>query len=119
MVLRRFLGAKLHMGRVTDANIKYEGSITIDEDLMDLVGITPYEFVLVSNANNGERFETYVIPGPRGSGAICLNGATARKGLTGDRVIVFSFRFLTPEEIPAHKPKIILLSEENKPIKSL
>ncbi len=119
MKLRRFLKAKLHMGKVTEANLEYEGSITIDEELMELAGLEPYEFVLVSNVSNGERFETYVIPGKRGGGEICLNGATARKGMAGDRVIIFSLVYLSEEEIKDFKPKIIILSEDNKPKKVL
>ncbi len=114
-LLRRFLRAKLHKATVTEANLEYEGSITIDEDLMDLVGIGNHEFVLVSNMNNGERFETYVIPGPRGSGVMCLNGSTARKGLKGDRIIVFAIAFLTEDEISSHKAKIVTLGDNNKP----
>jgi aspartate 1-decarboxylase len=119
MRLRRFLKSKLHMGVVTDSNPRYEGSITIDEELMDIAGIAPYEFLLVSNLNNGERFETYVIPGERGAGDICLNGATARKGMAGDRVIVFSLAYVPEDELGDYKPKIVLLSEENKPVKIL
>jgi aspartate 1-decarboxylase len=119
MMLRRFLKSKLHMARVTEADLEYEGSITIDEDLMDMAGIAPYEFVLVSNTSNGERFETYVIPGKRGSGEMCLNGATARKGMAGDRIIIFSLAFVTEEELTDYKTKIIILSEENKPVKTL
>lgn len=114
-MLRRFLKAKLHMATVTEANIEYEGSITIDEDLMDLVGISAHEFVLIGNMNNGERFETYVIPGKRGSGTMCLNGATARKGLPGDKIIVFSYVFLENAEIAGHEPKIVVLGPGNKP----
>lgn len=117
MKLRSFLKSKLHMARVTEANLEYEGSITIDEDLMRLADIMPYEFVLISNMNNGERFETYVIPGAAGSGMVCLNGPTARKGMTGDRVIVFSLLYATDEELKAHKPRIVMLDENNKPKK--
>jgi aspartate 1-decarboxylase len=115
MKLRSVLKAKLHAARVTEANLEYEGSITIDEDLMDMVGLSIHEFVLVSNMNNGERFETYVIPGKRGKGDICLNGAAARKGLAGDRIIVLSRVYVTEDEIKDHKPKIIILSEKNEP----
>jgi aspartate 1-decarboxylase len=114
-MLRRFLRSKLHMARVTEANLEYEGSITIDEDLMEMAGIASFEFVLVSNMNNGERFETYVIPGARGAGDICLNGSAARKGLAGDRIIVFSFVYIGENEIKDLKPVIITLNEENKP----
>ncbi len=116
-MLRRFLRAKLHKATVTEANLEYEGSITIDEDLLDLAGIARHEFVLVSNMNNGERFETYVIPGPRGSGVFCLNGSAARMGLKGDRIIIFCLAFLKEEEIGSHKARIITLDEFNKPIK--
>jgi aspartate 1-decarboxylase len=117
--MRRFLRSKLHKATVTDASLEYEGSITIDEDLLDAVGIAVYEFVLVANMNNGERFETYVIPGERGKGDICLNGSAARKGLKGDRVIIFALEFIHENEVAAHKPKIIVLDENNKPRKNL
>ena len=110
--MRRFLRSKLHKATVTDASLEYEGSIIIDEDLLDLVGIKVYEFVLVANMNNGERFETYVIPGERGKGDICLNGSAARKGLKGDRVIIFAFEFLGEDEIAALSPEAILLPNE-------
>lgn len=119
MIQRRYLNSKLHTATVTDADLKYEGSITIDEDLMDLAGIKHFEFVLVSNMNNGERFETYVIPGARGKGDICLNGATARKALVGDKLFIFSIVTLTDEEATALRPKIIMLDEANKPLRTL
>ena len=83
--------SKIHRARVTDANINYIGSITIDRDLMDAAGILPYEKVQVVNNNNGERFETYVMEGERGSGTICLNGAAARLAAVGDTVIIISY----------------------------
>lgn len=100
------------MARVTDSNLEYEGSITIDEDILKEAGILPYEQVMVSNLNNGERFETYVIPGKKGE--ICLNGPTARKGVVGDRIIIFCYEYMDSEEASNHKPKIIKLNEENK-----
>lgn len=100
------------MARVTDSNLEYEGSITIDKDILKEAGILPYEQVMVSNLNNGERFETYVIPGKKGE--ICLNGPTARKGVVGDRIIVFCYEYMDSEEASNHKPKIIKLNEENK-----
>lgn len=115
MKLRSVLKAKLHAARVTEANLEYEGSLTIDEDLMDMAGISAYEFVLVSNMNNGERFETYAIPGKRGRGDICLNGAAARKGVVGDRLIVLSRTYVTEDELKDHRPKVIMLSEKNEP----
>ncbi len=117
MTLRKVLKSKLHMARVTEANIDYEGSCTIDEELMELADLVPYEAVLISNYNNGERFETYVIPGKRGSGEICLNGAAARKGAVGDRVFIFSWRYIPESEIKDYEPVIILLSDTNRPNK--
>ena len=115
MKFRNMLKSKLHTARVTDANLAYEGSITIDEELMEMADIVPHEFVLVSNANNGERFETYVIPAPRGSREVCLNGATARKGLPGDTIFVFSFSLMQEDQTGSHKPRIIILDEKNNP----
>lgn len=116
-MLRCMLRAKIHMATVTDSNINYEGSLTVDEKILSAAGIRPYEQVMVSNLNNGERFETYVIPGKKGSGVICLNGPTARKGTTGDRVIIFCYEFYTEDEIKAHAPKIIRLDSKNKILK--
>lgn len=111
------LRAKIHQATITDANIEYEGSLTVDEDLLDAVGIIQFEQVKISNLNNGERFETYIIPGKRGSGKICLNGAAARKGLKGDRIIIFSYGYYTEDEIEGFAPKIIRLDENNNIIK--
>ncbi len=102
------------MARVTESNLFYEGSITIDRDIMDKAGLVPYEQVMVSNLNNGERFETYVIEGERGSGIIGLNGPTARKGMAGDRIIIFSYTYLEEKEIANFKPRIIILDESNR-----
>ncbi|KJR41730.1 Aspartate decarboxylase [Candidatus Magnetoovum chiemensis] len=112
------LKSKLHMAKVTRAILNYNGSLGVDEDLMEIAGLIPYEKILVSNVENGERFETYVIPGKRGSGEICLNGAAARKGIVGDRIIIFSFCYLSEEELRMYSPKIIVLTEGNKPAKS-
>jgi aspartate 1-decarboxylase len=106
-MLRRLLGAKLRDIRVTAANLEYEGSITLDEEYLDLSGILPYEEVHVLNLDNGNRFTTYVIKGRRGSGAVELNGPAARKGDVGDRIMVLSYILLTPEQISAHTPRII------------
>ena len=100
------LKSKLHCVQVTEANLDYMGSITIDEDLMDAVGLVAGEKVQVVNNNNGERFETYVICGTRGSGCICLNGAAARKALVGDTVIIISYAMIDFEEARTFKPKI-------------
>lgn len=115
MTLRKVLKSKLHRATVTEANLQYEGSCTVDENLMDKADIAHHEMVLISNLNNGERFETYVIPGERGSGKICLNGAAARKGLVGDKVIIITTRYITDDVTNDYKPTIIILSEDNKP----
>ncbi len=109
------LKAKIHHARVTQAELDYDGSLTIDTDLMDLVRIVPFEKVLVANLENGNRFETYAIAGERGSGTICLNGATARLGKVGDRIIIFTFAQLSDEEIAGHKPRIVRLDAHNRP----
>lgn len=116
-MLRCMLRAKIHQATVTDANIAYEGSMTIDEALLDVTGIKPYEQIRVGNLNNGERFETYVIPGKRDSGIICLNGATARKGSIGDIIIIFAYAYYTEEEMEDYSPKIVRLDGKNRIIK--
>ncbi|MBI4842978.1 MAG: aspartate 1-decarboxylase [Nitrospirae bacterium] len=113
-MFRCMLRAKIHNATVTEANIRYEGSLTIDELLLAATGIRPYEQVQISNLNNGERFETYVIPGPPGSGVVCLNGPTARKGEVGDKIIIFSYEYVNQEEMKAFLPKIVLLDEANR-----
>ncbi len=100
------------MATVTEADINYEGSITIDSALLKKTGIMPYEKVSVSNANNGERFDTYVIPGKKGQ--ICLNGPTARKGVVGDRVVIFSYCDISESEASGFKPVILKLDEKNR-----
>jgi aspartate 1-decarboxylase len=109
----QLLKSKIHRATVTDANINYEGSLTIDHALMDEVGLLPYERVLCGNMSNGERFETYAIAGERGSGSIILNGATAHLGKLGDRLTIMSFAQLKKNEISGWKPKVIVLSENN------
>ena len=113
-MLREMLRSKIHRATVTDANLSYEGSITIDQDLIEAAGILPYEQVMISNMNNGERFETYVIPGPRGSGQVCLNGPTARKGVTGDKIVIFFYEYYNEEELKTFKPKIIIVDDKNR-----
>ena len=107
MMFIEVLKSKLHMVTVTEANINYMGSITIDEDLMDAAGLIAGEKVQVVDNNNGERFETYVIRGERGSGCICLNGAAARKVLVGDIVIIMSYAHMDFEEARTFKPKVV------------
>lgn len=117
-MLRLMLRSKIHGATVTDANLEYEGSLTLDEELLDEAGILPYEQVMVSNLNNGERFETYVIPGEKRSGVVCLNGPTARKGVVGDRIIVFCYEAFTDEElIKGFTPKIVRADEKNRIIR--
>jgi aspartate 1-decarboxylase len=111
---RIMLKSKIHRGVITDANLYYEGSFTVDKDLMAEADIKPYEKVAIVNINNGERLETYVIPGESGSGQLCLNGAAARKGAKGDEVIIISYANMSDEEIENYKPTIILLDRNNK-----
>ena len=106
-MLLTILKSKLHRVRVTEANLNYVGSITIDEDLMDAAHLLENEKVQVLNINNGERLETYVIKGKRGSGIICLNGPAARKAVVDDVVIVISYAQMTPEEAKEYKPVLV------------
>lgn len=101
------------MASVTQTELEYHGSITIDRDLMDAVGLLPYEQVMIANCSNGTRGETYVLEGERGSGQIQMNGALARLAHRGDRIIIMSFVFATPEEATAHHPKVAILNEKN------
>ncbi len=99
--------SKIHKVTVTEANLQYVGSITVDEDLMEAANIMENEKVQVVNINNGERLETYVIKGKRGSGEICLNGPAARKAAVGDVIIIISYAFLTPEEARSFEPSLV------------
>lgn len=109
------LKSKLHMARITETRMDYEGSLTIDRDLMDAVKILPYEKVLVSNSANGNRFETYVIAGAPGSGAICLNGPAAHLGSVGDRIVIIAFGIVPTDEAARARPLVLVLDENNKP----
>ncbi|MGQ9569791.1 MAG: aspartate 1-decarboxylase [Thermodesulfovibrionales bacterium] len=111
-MLRCILRAKIHMATVTESNLSYDGSLTLDKEILKKAGILPYEQVMVSNLNNGERFETYVIPGKRGE--VCLNGPTARKGVVGDKIIVFCYGYVEESKVYKSKPRIIHLDRENK-----
>jgi len=106
--------SKIHRARITEANLYYQGSLTIDSDLLDAADILPYERVQVVNVNNGERFETYTIPGKRRSGVICLNGAAARLGHVGDEIIIITYGTYNEEEIKNYKPSLVLLDKDNK-----
>lgn len=118
-MMRQMMKSKLHRATVTEANLNYVGSVTIDEDLMELVDILPDEKVQIVNNNNGARLETYAIPGPRGSGVVCLNGAAARLVQVGDSVIIISYGFVTEDEVRRHKPKVAILDERNRPVQLL
>lgn len=107
------LKSKIHRAKVTDSHLDYNGSITIDEDLMEKANIIEHEKVLVANLANGERFETYTIKGLRGSKTICLNGATSHLGNIGDRIIIITFVQLTEEELKSYHPTIIRMNENN------
>lgn len=106
-MLIEVIKSKIHCARVTEANLNYMGSITIDEDLMDAAGLIAGERVFIVNNNNGERFDTYIIKGERGSGCICLNGGAARKAQVGDIVIIMAYATLTPEEAKTFKPRLV------------
>lgn len=108
--------SKIHRATVTQAELHYEGSLTVDSDLLDAADIVAYERVQVCNINNGERFETYIIPGKRRSGTICLNGAAARLGSIGDEIIIITYATFTDEEIKNYKPTVIILDKQNKVI---
>lgn len=116
-MLRCVLKAKIHTATVTESNLEYEGSITIDSIILKKAGILPYEKVMVSNLNNGERFETYAIPGKSGGRGICLNGPTARKGVVGDKVIVFCYGYFEDRELKHFAPTILRLDSDNRIIK--
>ena len=113
-MFRTMLGGKIHRATVTEADLNYVGSITVDQDLLDAAGICVNEKVAIVNNNNGERLETYTIPGERGSGVVCLNGAAARLVQKGDIVIIMSYVMLSEPEIAAHEPKVVLVDENNK-----
>lgn len=111
--------SKLHHLNVTEADLYYEGSITIDTELLELAGLLPYEKVQVVNVNNGNRLETYTIPGPKGSRIVCMNGPAARLTSVGDRIIVISYAQMSPEEAKEHKPKIVVVDKNNDPVQIL
>ena len=108
--------SKIHRATVTDADLNYVGSITIDRGLMEAADLLEYEHVHVVNINNGARFETYVIEGERDSGTICLNGAAARLAQPGDKVIVISYAVYDEAELQGHEPKIVLVDDANVPV---
>ena len=117
-MLRFMYKSKIHRAVVTDANLKYIGSITIDKKLLKAADILAGEKVQVVNLHNGIRVETYVIEGPAGSGIICMNGAAARWAHPGDKIIIISYCLLSPDEIKKHKPKVVLVGKNNRILKS-
>jgi aspartate 1-decarboxylase len=112
-MFRTMMNGKIHRATVTEANLNYVGSITIDQDILDAVGMVANEKVQIVNNNNGARFETYIISGERGSGVICLNGAAARLVQVGDTVIIISYALVPDEKVSEHKPRIALMDQDN------
>lgn len=115
-MFRTMMKSKIHRATVTEANLNYVGSITIDEDLMDAADLLENEKVQIVNNNNGARLETYVIKGERGSGVICLNGAAARLVQPGDNVIIISYAMMSKEEYENYKPTVVIVDGDNKPV---
>jgi aspartate 1-decarboxylase len=118
-MFRTMMNGKIHRARVTEANLNYVGSITIDSDILDAVGMAANEKVQIVNNNNGARFETYIIPGERGSGIVCLNGAAARLVHEGDVVIIISYALVPEEKVATHQPKVALMNENNQIVEML
>ncbi|MVO98167.1 aspartate 1-decarboxylase [Paenibacillus lutrae] len=112
-MFREMHKSKIHRGVVTEANLNYVGSITIDQSILDAADIWENEKVQIVNVNNGARLETYVISGPRNSGTICLNGAAARLVQPGDKVIIISYALMTDEEARSHRPRVVIMDETN------
>lgn len=112
------LKSKIHRAVITQAELNYIGSITIDEELMEVSGLCEYEHVHIVNVNSGSRIETYVIAGEKGSGVICLNGAAARSGQKGDHIIIMAYADMTPEEVSENPPRVVFVDESNKPLRT-
>ncbi|PYZ94543.1 aspartate 1-decarboxylase [Salipaludibacillus keqinensis] len=118
-MFREMMSGKLHRATVTEADLNYVGSITIDEDLLDAVGMLENEKVQIVNNNNGARLETYIIKGKRGSKTVCLNGAAARLVQPGDKVIIISYKWLQEVDCNSHQPKVAILNDENEVIEMM
>lgn len=112
-MLQFMLKAKIHRATITDANLNYEGSLSVDKDLLDAAGLVPFEKIKIYNINNGARFGTYLIEGEAGSGVISLNGAAARMGEVGDLIIIASYGLYSPEELQNYQPNVIVLNPDN------
>lgn len=113
-MLRHLMKSKIHRATITSADLHYEGSLTVDEDLLDAADLAEFEEIQVVNVNNGARFSTYVIPGPRGSGVLQLNGAAARLGLPGDLVILIAYGAFDEQETARFKPRLVFVDEHNR-----
>ena len=113
-MLREVLIGKIHRATVTEADLNYVGSITIDEDLMEAANMREFELVHIWNIDNGERFQTYTIKGKRGSGVICLNGAGARKVAVGDKIIIAAFGMMEEEKLDGYQPHIVIVDDNNR-----
>lgn len=111
---RHLMKSKIHRATITSADLHYEGSLTVDEELLDAADLVEYEEIQVVNVNNGQRFSTYVIPGPRGSGVIQLNGAAARLGMPGDLVILISYAVFDAKEAERHNPRVVFVDAQNR-----
>lgn len=116
-MLLHILKSKIHRAVVTEANLEYEGSLTLDPLLMEAAGMLPFERIQVLNLNNGMRLETYLIEGKRGSGVVCLNGPAARCGMKGDLVIVLTYALMTPEEAQRHVPRVVYVDANNRMVR--
>jgi aspartate 1-decarboxylase len=114
---RHLMKSKIHRATITAADLHYEGSLTLDQDLMDAADLVAHEKVQVVNVNNGARFSTYVVPGPRGSGALQLNGAAARRGLPGDLVIVIAYAMMEEKELAQFRPRVVFVDEHNRVVR--
>ena len=113
-MLRRLMKSKIHRATITHADLHYEGSLTVDQDLLEAADLVKYEEIQVVNVNNGSRLSTYVIPGPRGSGVVQLNGAAARLGMPGDLVILISYGEYTEAEVEQHQPRVVFVDGGNR-----
>jgi aspartate 1-decarboxylase len=111
---RHLMKSKIHRATITSADLHYEGSLTVDEDLLDAADLVTYEEIQIVNVNNGARLGTYVIPGPRGSGVVQLNGAAARLGMPGDLVILISYGVYDEKEVAHHRPRVVFVDDRNR-----
>jgi aspartate 1-decarboxylase len=118
-MIREVMGGKLHLVRITQCNLEYEGSCAIDQNLLEAANILPFERIHIYNVNSGQRLDTYAIPARRGSGTIGLNGAAARLAQKGDRVIIVTFVQVNEDEIASHRSTVVMVDEKNKPVKTI